>query len=84
MQAEEEAEKDWHDTRALPASIAYVTAGLCYGSGSISGLPSMTVNPGNALGNEIAEDLSAQRILLHQIRRMFEHAWDKDLPTDFN
>ena len=33
--------------------------------------------------NQISEDLSAERILPHQIRRMFEHAPDKDLPTDF-
>jgi hypothetical protein len=32
----------------MPASTAYAATGLCYGSGSISGLPSMTVNPGNA------------------------------------
>jgi ADP-ribose pyrophosphatase YjhB (NUDIX family) len=34
--------------------------------------------------NEIPEDLSMERILPHQIRRMFEHARDKDLPTDFD
>ena len=34
--------------------------------------------------NEIPEDLSAERILPHQIRRMFEHARDKDLPADFD
>ena len=34
--------------------------------------------------NEIPEDLSTERILPHQIRRMFEHARDKDLPTDFD
>jgi len=34
--------------------------------------------------NKIPEDLSAERILPHQIRRMFEHARDKDLPTDFD
>ena len=34
--------------------------------------------------HEIPEDLSTERILPHQIRRMFEHAQDKDLPTDFD
>ena len=34
--------------------------------------------------NEIPEYLSAERILPHQIRRMFEHERDKDLPTDFD
>jgi len=34
--------------------------------------------------NEIPQDLSAERILPHQIRRMFEHARNKDLPTDFD
>src|SRR5215469_4570015 len=34
--------------------------------------------------NEIPPDLSAERILPHQIRRMFEHARDEDLPTDFD
>ena len=34
--------------------------------------------------NEIPLDLSTDRILPHQIRRMFEHARDKDLPTDFD
>ncbi len=34
--------------------------------------------------NEIPEDLSVERILPHQIRRMFEHARNKDLPTDFD
>jgi ADP-ribose pyrophosphatase YjhB (NUDIX family) len=34
--------------------------------------------------DEIPEDLSAERILPHQIRRMFEHARDADLPTDFD
>ena len=34
--------------------------------------------------HEIPEDLSTERILPHQIRRMFEHARDKDLPTDFD
>lgn len=34
--------------------------------------------------DEIPEDLSVARVLPHQIRRMFEHARDKDLPTDFD
>ena len=34
--------------------------------------------------NEIPEDLSTERILPHQIRRMFEHARDNNLPTDFD
>jgi ADP-ribose pyrophosphatase YjhB (NUDIX family) len=34
--------------------------------------------------NEIPQDLSAERILPHQIRRMFEHARNNDLPTDFD
>jgi ADP-ribose pyrophosphatase YjhB (NUDIX family) len=34
--------------------------------------------------DEIPQDLSLERILLHQIRRMFEHARDNDLPTDFD
>jgi len=34
--------------------------------------------------HEIPEDLSTERVLPHQIRRMFEHARDKDLPTDFD
>lgn len=34
--------------------------------------------------NEIPPDLSAERVLPHQIRRMFEHARHKDLPTDFD
>jgi len=34
--------------------------------------------------HEIPEDLSEERILPHQIGRMFEHARDKDLPTDFD
>ena len=34
--------------------------------------------------SEIPEDLSVARVLPHQIRRMFEHARDKDLPTDFD
>jgi ADP-ribose pyrophosphatase YjhB (NUDIX family) len=34
--------------------------------------------------NEIPADLSVARVLPHQIRRMFEHARDKDLPTDFD
>jgi len=34
--------------------------------------------------NEIPIELSLERTLPHQIRRMFEHARDKDLPTDFD
>jgi ADP-ribose pyrophosphatase YjhB (NUDIX family) len=34
--------------------------------------------------NEIPRDLSAERVLPHQIRRMFEHARNKHLPTDFD
>jgi ADP-ribose pyrophosphatase YjhB (NUDIX family) len=34
--------------------------------------------------NEIPVDLSVARVLPHQIRRMFEHAGDEDLPTDFD
>ena len=34
--------------------------------------------------DEIPEDLSLARVLPHQIRRMFEHARDKALPTDFD
>ena len=34
--------------------------------------------------NEIPQDLSVARVLPHQIRRMFEHARDKDLLTDFD
>ena len=34
--------------------------------------------------NEIPKELSLERTLPHQIRRMFEHARDKDLPTDFD
>ena len=34
--------------------------------------------------NEIPEDLSTERILPRQISRMFEHARDKELPTDFD
>jgi len=34
--------------------------------------------------NEIPKDLSVERILPHQIRRMFEHARNKNLPTDFD
>jgi ADP-ribose pyrophosphatase YjhB (NUDIX family) len=34
--------------------------------------------------NEIPKELSMERILPHQIRRMFEHARDNDLPTDFD
>jgi hypothetical protein len=34
--------------------------------------------------NDIPEDLSTERILPHQISRMFEHARDKELPTDFD
>jgi ADP-ribose pyrophosphatase YjhB (NUDIX family) len=34
--------------------------------------------------NEIPKELSMERILPHQIRRMFEHARAKDLPTDFD
>jgi ADP-ribose pyrophosphatase YjhB (NUDIX family) len=34
--------------------------------------------------NEIPQDLSAERILPHQIRRMFDHSRNKDLPTDFD
>ena len=34
--------------------------------------------------DEIPEDLSTERILPHQIRRMFAHARDADLPTDFD
>lgn len=34
--------------------------------------------------NQIPEDLSLARVLPHQIRRMFEHARDNDLPTDFD
>jgi ADP-ribose pyrophosphatase YjhB (NUDIX family) len=34
--------------------------------------------------NQIPEDLSTERILPHQIRRMFEHARNKNLPTDFD
>ena len=33
---------------------------------------------------EIPEDLSTERILPHQIERMFEHARGGDLPTDFD
>lgn len=33
---------------------------------------------------QIPEDLSLARVLPHQIRRMFEHARDNDLPTDFD
>jgi len=34
--------------------------------------------------NEIPQDLSVARVLPHQIRRMFEHARNKDLLTDFD
>ena len=34
--------------------------------------------------NEFPQDLSVARVLPHQIRRMFEHARDKDLLTDFD
>ena len=34
--------------------------------------------------NEIPKELSLERTLPHQIRRMFEHARDKDLLTDFD
>jgi ADP-ribose pyrophosphatase YjhB (NUDIX family) len=34
--------------------------------------------------NEIPKDLSLERILPHQIRRMFQHAREKDLATDFD
>ena len=34
--------------------------------------------------NEIPDELSVERILPHQIRRMFEHARDKELPADFD
>jgi ADP-ribose pyrophosphatase YjhB (NUDIX family) len=34
--------------------------------------------------DEIPYDLSLARILPHQIRRMFEHAREKTLPTDFD
>ncbi len=34
--------------------------------------------------DEIPEDLSAARVLPHQIRRMFEHAREQNLPTDFD
>jgi ADP-ribose pyrophosphatase YjhB (NUDIX family) len=34
--------------------------------------------------NEIPKELSMERILPHQIRRMFEHARDKELPADFD
>ena len=34
--------------------------------------------------DEIPEDLSPGRILPHQIRRMFEHAREQNLPTDFD
>jgi hypothetical protein len=34
--------------------------------------------------NEIPEDLSAERILPHQIRRMFEQARDEEVPTNFD
>ena len=34
--------------------------------------------------DEIPKDLSTERVLPRQIRRMFEHARDKDMPTDFD
>jgi len=34
--------------------------------------------------NEIPRDLSMDRVLPHQIRRMFEHSRNKHLPTDFD
>ena len=34
--------------------------------------------------DEIPEDLSPNRVLPHQIKRMFQHARDKNLPTDFD
>ena len=34
--------------------------------------------------NEIPKDLSVERILPHQIRRMFQHAREKGLATDFD
>ncbi len=34
--------------------------------------------------DEIPEDLSPNRVLPHQIKRMFEHAREQNLPTDFD
>jgi ADP-ribose pyrophosphatase YjhB (NUDIX family) len=34
--------------------------------------------------NEIPKDLSVGRVLPHQIKRMFDHARQRDLPTDFD
>jgi ADP-ribose pyrophosphatase YjhB (NUDIX family) len=34
--------------------------------------------------NEIPQDLSVGRVLPHQIKRMFDHAKQRDLPTDFD
>jgi hypothetical protein len=55
--------------------------------GFVGGAPKSGVETSNVAffgENEIPKDLSMERILPHQVTRMFEHARDKDLPTDFD
>lgn len=77
----------WDRTRQGHAKAVFSCCKLFYICGVVSGAPTTgleTSEIGWFAEVDLPDDLSLGRVLPHQLRRMFDHARDPLLPTDFD